>query len=294
MKVLYATDGGEPAYAAGELIERFADPERVEVTVLCVTETGVSSPESLPYMLDDLDERGEIALQTVDQNAQRLRSAGFKVRGHTAEGDPAREIVRLVEDEWFDLTVMGGGSQSWLENHLLGSASTYVLHHSPSSVLVVHAAPRNRDTRVLVGVDGSRAAERAIHELTGFLVPGSTVKTFSVAPMPPVAIGVPYAPVPVVDTPRWQEAQRHAVARAWGVAEDAAHHLLDAGYKAEADTTAGHAAEELLKEAKRGSFDLVVVGSRGLTALKRTLMGSVSDNVARHANAALVVRRAFD
>lgn len=293
MKILYATDGSEPAYAAGDAIETLVDPERNEITVLSVTQIGMPAVDGMPYILDDLRDRRENALATVDQTAARLQAAGFKVRGHTAEGHPGREIVRLVEDEWFDVTVVGGSSKRWLANRLLGSVSTHVLHHSPSSVLIVHEAPKAEGACVLIGVDGSQHADRAVNELCGFLMPGLTVKAYSVAP-PPSAIAVPFVPMPSVRTSKLDEARERAIEHAWSVAESAARSLREAGYKGEADATSGHPAHELLTEAERGAYDLVAVGSRGLTALRRTLTGSVSDNIARHANAALVVRRSFE
>ena len=40
-----------------------------------------------------------------------------------------------------------------------------------------------------------------------------------------------------------------------------------------------------------GRFDTIVIGSRGLGAVSRFLQGSVSEHVATHANATVVVAR---
>ncbi len=53
----------------------------------------------------------------------------------------------------------------------------------------------------------------------------------------------------------------------------------------------GHEAEEILKAAKRTRADLVVMGSRGLTGLRRFLLGSVSNEVTRHAPCSVLVVR---
>ena len=55
--------------------------------------------------------------------------------------------------------------------------------------------------------------------------------------------------------------------------------------------TYGHAAEEILKAAKRSRADLIVVGSKGLTGLRRFLLGSVAHKVARHAPCSVLVVR---
>ena len=53
----------------------------------------------------------------------------------------------------------------------------------------------------------------------------------------------------------------------------------------------GHEAEEILKAAKRIRADLVVMGSKGLTGLRRFLLGSVSHKVVRYAPCSVLVVR---
>lgn len=45
----------------------------------------------------------------------------------------------------------------------------------------------------------------------------------------------------------------------------------------------GHPVEEILKTAKKGDFDLIVMGARGISRIRGILIGSVSDGVTRHA-----------
>jgi nucleotide-binding universal stress UspA family protein len=54
----------------------------------------------------------------------------------------------------------------------------------------------------------------------------------------------------------------------------------------------GRPGHQLLEEAQDIGADLVVVGSRGRGVMSRTLLGSVSDQVARHAPATFVGRLA--
>ncbi|HJR46511.1 MAG TPA: universal stress protein, partial [Actinomycetota bacterium] len=78
-------------------------------------------------------------------------------------------------------------------------------------------------------------------------------------------------------------------------AERRAAHFADefrtAGYETETAAVWGHPHEQILKETESFGADIVVVGSRGLGPLKRALLGSVSDQVVRHAPATLVGRR---
>jgi len=49
----------------------------------------------------------------------------------------------------------------------------------------------------------------------------------------------------------------------------------------------GHPAEEIIQEAKKD--DLIVIGSKGMTGLDRLLLGSVAENVARHASSPVMI-----
>jgi len=51
----------------------------------------------------------------------------------------------------------------------------------------------------------------------------------------------------------------------------------------------GHTVEEILKTAREGEFDLIVMGARGLSRIKEILLGSVSDGVMRHARCPVLV-----
>lgn len=51
----------------------------------------------------------------------------------------------------------------------------------------------------------------------------------------------------------------------------------------------GHIVEEILKTAREGEFDLIVIGARGVSRIKEFLMGSVSDGVTKHAPCPVLV-----
>ena len=295
MKVLYATDGFEPAIHAGELLEKIGDKERLDVTVFSVTHAGIPAPEHVLLQIDPLPSRRKDTLGIVDAAVERLLSEGFKAKGHTGEGHPGQEIVRAVENDWYDLVVMGAGSKSWLGARLLGSVSTYVLHSSPWSVLIVHEFLSAGDkARVLVGADGSRGADFTLETLGNLADPTRTEITVVsvVSHYTPLLLPVSgAAPVPPEVSEQNEAIEKQMRDRAQRHAEHAATRLRDMGFTVEAHIESGSPAEQLLKEAESGRFDLVAVGSRGMGPFGRTLLGSVSDHAARHCRAALIGRR---
>jgi len=54
---------------------------------------------------------------------------------------------------------------------------------------------------------------------------------------------------------------------------------------------AGDPADAIERVARMGNFDTIVIGSRGLGAISRFFQGSVSEHVATHATATVVVAR---
>jgi nucleotide-binding universal stress UspA family protein len=66
------------------------------------------------------------------------------------------------------------------------------------------------------------------------------------------------------------------------------------GTVTEAHLRLGEADTEIVALAEEIGVDLIVVGSRGRSPLKRTLMGSVSDSVVRHAHCPVLVVRGGD
>lgn len=56
-------------------------------------------------------------------------------------------------------------------------------------------------------------------------------------------------------------------------------------------TAAGNPAEEIVRAAESGAFDLVIVGAQGMNAIERFLLGSVSARVARYAPCPVLVVR---
>jgi len=51
----------------------------------------------------------------------------------------------------------------------------------------------------------------------------------------------------------------------------------------------GHTVQEIVKTAKEGKFDLIVIGGRGISKIRELLLGSVTDGVIHHAPCPVLV-----
>jgi nucleotide-binding universal stress UspA family protein len=82
--------------------------------------------------------------------------------------------------------------------------------------------------------------------------------------------------------------------RQQGVADASATTLRRSGRRAIARVRTGDAAARILAVAEGESVDLIVLGSRGRTGLRRALLGSVGREVLSSARTSVLVVRAAD
>lgn len=145
-RVILAEDGSIGARAAADVLTWpiFARSHVRVVTVsqAVVHDVGGSEPPHLATAHERHREVG-IDLAALDalarSSADRLAAAGLTTEIDVRHGDPAQEIIAAAMDGHADLIVMGTRGRTGFERLLLGSVARKVLHHAPSSVLVLHA-----------------------------------------------------------------------------------------------------------------------------------------------------------
>ncbi len=67
--------------------------------------------------------------------------------------------------------------------------------------------------------------------------------------------------------------------------------LEKAGYRAEEVSQLGHPADEIIKVADHRKVDLIVAGAKGLSAVARFFLGSVSTKLVQHSACSVLVVR---
>lgn len=73
------------------------------------------------------------------------------------------------------------------------------------------------------------------------------------------------------------------------VLEKAADRLREAGIDPEKMLKEGHPAHTISQAAEENGFDLIIIGSRGQSGLKKALLGSVSNTVLQETNISVLV-----
>ncbi|HAN47209.1 MAG TPA: universal stress protein [Cyanobacteria bacterium UBA8156] len=116
---------------------------------------GITTLDHYPALYDELMERYKEAWSAFERQGEELLGSLVReaiAQGVTAEftqnaGSPGRTICEVAATVDADLIVMGRRGISGLAEFFLGSASNYVLHNSPCSLMVVQEkkAPTKAD-----------------------------------------------------------------------------------------------------------------------------------------------------
>jgi nucleotide-binding universal stress UspA family protein len=130
--------------------------------------------------------------------------------------------------------------------------------------------------KILLAYDGGDPAKHALAAAIDMAKKfGATISVISVVPFHP-GTRTPIDP--------WDDSSVHAKELL-----EAKQLLRENGIEAELLEPAGDPARTIERVAKEGGFDTIVLGSRGLGAIDRMLQGSVSEHVATHAEATVVI-----
>jgi nucleotide-binding universal stress UspA family protein len=153
---------------------------------------------------------------------------------------------------------------------------------------------------IVIGYDGSPAAERALHEAAGLLAPRRALvvvvweagRAFDLAALPTRAIELHPAEA-TLDIRRAFEVDQAMYRAAQRMAEHGAALATQAGLEAEGLAVADDVtvADTLIRVAREHDANAIVVGAHGHRVLSELLLGSTSHSVLQRADRPVVVVR---
>jgi nucleotide-binding universal stress UspA family protein len=241
---------------------------------------------------------GEVSAAVRAAEAVRLadKLAALQARGVAAElaspvGPPGEVLALIASERDAELIVVGTHGHTGLARFLLGSVATATLRHAPCDVLVCRGAAGGAFTRPLVAIDFSAAATRALGHVAA-LLGGSTAT-------PPLSIDLVHAwQLPAGS---WGATLLGQARFPWSTVRDAvlasARSQLDRliasqaklGVELRGELIQGPPASVVTAAAERGAHDLIAVGTHGHRGFRRLLLGSVAEDVIRHAPCSVLV-----
>jgi nucleotide-binding universal stress UspA family protein len=281
MKILIAYDGSRAANSGIIDLARAGMPPTGEARVLSIADVvlppsvpgrvvgkGPVPPELMthaPHAVETLAE----AITTAREGAQLLRKTlpGWDVTPVAQADAPAWGIVKEADVWQPSIVVVGSEGRSAVGRFLLGSIAYKVLTEGRCNVRIARARKTTRQgpIRIVVGVDGSPGALAAVDLVAKRHWPAGTEALLLLCESSSEAKSEPSL-----------EAAKARLASYRGLA-------------LRAETREGVPRRELIEAARQWQADAIYVGARGLGAMERFLLGSVSLYVALHADCSVGV-----
>jgi nucleotide-binding universal stress UspA family protein len=292
MKVLVATDGSKYGRWALNWVARLPLVERPCVIALHVLD---SAALRRPFRTQPEIQRVKArSARTLREATHQLASLMLEGRACKEQGPVAPTILKRAPKR-NGFLVVGSQGLDALDRFMLGSVSTKLIQYAPCPVLVVRGeAPPLR--RIALAIDGSEASAKALAFVLNTFQPDGSTGKGGRAPIHVSVIHViarrSLAPITIGTTIPWIK-QRELKVKELGrrLVEQSAQKLIEAGFTADPLCQHGNPAEKIMNVASKHHADLIVMGGKGLAAIDRFLLGSVSTRVVQHANCGVLVVR---
>lgn len=280
-KILVPIDGSHTCLHAEELAATIAKNFKSKVTAIHVVSDQLVHPElqkhALRYPVPYTAVRSEISnwfsqigKKIVWEAEALFKEEGIEVDARFIEhGDPAETILRLIKDENYNLVVIGNRGETEAEAYSLGSVAEKVSRHAECPVLIVKG--KTKISKILVGVDGSENAENALEHAVELAKKYKANITL----------------LNVEESILLKLRPKAAKEIGESILSGAAAKVK--GVKFNTQLEFGNPAETIIEVAEKGNYDIIVVGSRGLSKVKRFFLGSVSDDVSHHARGSVLI-----
>jgi len=274
--MLVAVDGSSYSLQAQELTANLAKTFNSKIIVLHVIPHEIRHPPK-EYLGVPSNIRAEMEGWLLQRGQQVIQDAkalftqeGIKPDTILEEfQDPAETILDLAKEKKCDTLVLGNQGSSEIAYFGLGGVAEKVLRHAACPVLIVKK--KTDFSKILVAVDGSKHAQKALDFAVQL---GRRYKSRV------TLLNVAQAMFPKIKKETAKSMSERVVSEAEAQVKD---------LKADKQIEFGHAAKAIIDFAKKGNYDLIALGSRGLNPVKRFVLGSVSDKVARHAQCSVLI-----
>lgn len=289
MRIVVGVYGSDASRTALKLVANTRWPIGTQVRLVTAHELPFESSEvglSLRAIAAAEGEHGGLA--SVDQLAARLRHHGYAAETVMVRGRAADVILAEADELHADLVVVGSRGLGVTASVLVGSVSATLVDHAPCPVLVARG---EAVTGILLATDGSRSSEAIPAVLLAWGAFSETpVDVLSVAPLADRG-EVPHLLAGLVGGGQRPSDARHEIDRYRVMADEMTARLTAGGWHANGLVRAGEAAQEIEAAAVEWGSDLIITGSRGLSGLRRVLLGSVAHHVLLHSRSSVLVMR---
>ncbi|NPA41190.1 MAG: universal stress protein [Aquificae bacterium] len=289
MKVLVPVDFSDITNVVLRTVKRIIEHHGGEVILFHAVSPAIyiPYPESLTVdvidvkLLQEIEEaKKKEALEKLEGLVEFLKPV--KATTIVDVGDPRDLILEVEERENPDLVVIGSHKKGLVEKILIGSTAEKVVKHSKKPILVIKGFEPSFSKEVVLAYDFSKTAEKTLEFALKFLKPFK-VKIHILHIDEPIDL-------PLVEKigealyERYREEKR-------GYVEKIRERFSSEGFEVSTSFISGkNPAQEIVGFVKENTeVELLVMGSRGLSGLKRILLGSTSTEVFRKVDIPILI-----
>ena len=290
MRIVVGVDGSDASRTALELVAGTTWPIGTQVRLVGAYElaTDWTGLTPLPAETAADGEAERAFFDNIQSLSEPLQRSGCATETVVARGRPADVLLSEADDLRADLLVVGSRGLGVAASALVGSVSAALVDHASCPVLVARGPAVSR---ILVATDGSRSAEAIPSVLMAWNVfRDAPIEVLSVAPPTTDRMSAALlSGIPVIDqrpADAAHEVDRHRV-----MTDEMAARLVTGGWHAASALRYGDAPRQIEAAAAEWGADLIITGSRGLSGLRRLLIGSVAHHVLLHSRCSVLVMR---
>ncbi|UCG24307.1 MAG: universal stress protein [Chloroflexota bacterium] len=229
--------------------------------------------------------------QSADADSE-LEQACRLINGHGVEtkiriGAPKAEILKEAQEGSYATIVVGAHDAASMLEALLGSVTDKVAGKADATVLVVRGERTSELKKVLVAIGGQKMNHKVVEvgARLSSLAQATVTVLFVTNPVPTMYTGLDEIEETLTellktDTPiarylRWS-----------------AQYLADQGVAADIEVAQGVASDEIMRVARQGDYDMVVIGAAGAPGpIRRLFVDQVTPHVVERAPCPVLVVR---
>ena len=294
MRVLIGYDGSTYAHAAIDDLRRAGLPEQAEALVVSVGEAAIVPPLAsheviekafvgervisivkhanmhVSESLEDARDHAHTAMRQLE-----LYFPNWRLRSEAVGGRPATELMQQAQDWSADLVVVGSQGRSAVGRLILGSVSLEVAMEAECSVRIGRRFKYHgrKARRIVVGLDGLAASERALKEVMKRSWPKNTELRI-------IAVDDGQSSIKVTEPGSTTKNQSGTIELA-----------SSQGLRVFAEIRKGDPATILMDEANAWKADCIFIGAAGFGTANDDLRNSVSTQLATNASCSIEIVR---
>lgn len=283
--IILALDGSESSLRACEAAATIAGKFKSSVTAVYVI------PKSLSVRAGpSVNDQARASLEKAI--AMLVSYEGVRASSDVIEADSlsvSESLINYTEKKECDLVICGSRGLGGFERMVLGSVSANLSSHCHSSVMVVRSIPNKKIgfSKILVATDGSESATKGVRLALSLGRNLSSKLTFAnVVYVPPISY--------TAGEGDWfNRAITEERTEATKVTQEAKSVAVINGVEADTKVIDNMSSpvSALTKLAEEENYDLIVVGTRGLSGIKRLALGSIASGVVHYSKCSVLVAK---